>query len=111
MCTQNFLYFLAVSISSSYFRYEICILQISLDEDDRDDSRFLFLENSFEESNLPQICRFITVLFGVNYSPFLLATTVKHYLHKYIKKYPKMITFVNENIYVDNVIGCRCSVE
>lgn len=81
-----------------------------LDEEGDDISNFLFI-NPFDESDLSQICRFTIVLFGVNSSIFLLEAKIKRHIKKYRKRYPETVYFLNEIIYVDDVIGRQCSVE
>ncbi|GBO10028.1 hypothetical protein AVEN_147953-1 [Araneus ventricosus] len=59
------------------------VLQIEVNEKDRDVSRFLFTDDPTDGSKSPQIYRFTRVLFGINSSPFMLAATIKHHLRKY----------------------------
>ena len=40
----------------------------------------------------------------MNYSSFVLATTIKHHLRNYIKKYNETKDFLNKHIYIDNTI-------
>jgi len=86
-------------------------LLIVIKEQDRDVTRFLFTEDPTDDSLPPIIYRFTRVLFGFNSSPFLLAATIKYHLKKYLNKYPKTVKFLNENIYVDDMIGSVPSVE
>lgn len=55
--------------------------------------------------------KFTRVLYEINFSPFLLATTIKRHLKQYIKKHPETVIFLKGNIYVDDVIGNRCAVQ
>ncbi|GBN70409.1 hypothetical protein AVEN_118910-1, partial [Araneus ventricosus] len=80
-------------------------LQIEVNEKDRDVSRFLFTDDPTDVSKSPQIYRFTRVLFGVNSSPFMLAATIKHHLRKYQGIYPETSEFLNNSIYVDDIIG------
>ncbi|GBM28321.1 hypothetical protein AVEN_229506-1 [Araneus ventricosus] len=87
-------------------------LQIEVNGKDRDVSRFLFIENDLTDvSKLTQIYRFTRVLFGVNSSPFMLAATIKHHLRKYQGIYPKTSEFLNNSIYIDDIIGGHQNTE
>ncbi|GFY18252.1 DUF1758 domain-containing protein [Trichonephila clavipes] len=77
-----------------------------LNEEDRDVTKFLFSNDPSDESQLPSVYRFTRVLFGIS-SPFLLSTTIKHHLKKYLEKYTDTVNFLNENIYVDDIIGSQ----
>ncbi|GFT02249.1 integrase catalytic domain-containing protein [Trichonephila clavipes] len=85
-------------------------LQIMLNEEDRDVTKFLFSNDPSDESQLPSIYRFHRVLFGISSSPFLLSATIKHHLKKYSEKYTDTVNFLNENIYVDDIIGSQSFV-
>ncbi|GFS32225.1 uncharacterized protein TNIN_168651 [Trichonephila inaurata madagascariensis] len=82
-------------------------LQIMLNEEDRDGTKFLLSNDPFDESQLPSVYRFTKVLFGKSSSPFLLSATIKHHLKKYLEKYTDTVNFLNENIYVDDIIGSQ----
>ncbi|GBL61832.1 hypothetical protein AVEN_19745-1, partial [Araneus ventricosus] len=86
-------------------------LQIEVNEKDRDVSRFLFTDDPTDVSKSPQIYRFTRVLFGVNSSPFMLAATIKHHLRKYQGIYPETSEFLNNSIYVDDIIGGHQNTE
>ncbi|GBL94651.1 hypothetical protein AVEN_83970-1 [Araneus ventricosus] len=86
-------------------------LQIEVDEKDRDVSRFLFTDDPTDGSKSPQIYRFTRVLFGVNSSPFMLAATIKHHLRKYQGIYPETSEFLNNCIYVEDIIGGHQNTE
>ncbi|GBN34930.1 hypothetical protein AVEN_210912-1 [Araneus ventricosus] len=86
-------------------------LQIEVDEKNRDVSRFLFNDDPTDGSKSPQIYRFTRVLFGVNSSPFMLAATIKHHLRKYQGIYPETSKFLNNCIYVDDIIGGHQNTE
>ncbi|GBL96989.1 hypothetical protein AVEN_254050-1 [Araneus ventricosus] len=86
-------------------------LQIEINEKDRDVSRFLFTDDPTDGSKSPQIYRFTRVLFGVNSSPFMLAATIKHHLRKYQGIYPETSEFLNNCIYVDDIIGGHQNAE
>ncbi|GFR00909.1 integrase catalytic domain-containing protein [Trichonephila clavata] len=82
-------------------------LQILLNEEDRDVTKFLFSNDPFDESQPPSVYRFTKVLFGISSSPFLLSATIKHHLKKYSEKYTDTVNFLNENIYVDDILGSQ----
>ncbi|GFR33022.1 integrase catalytic domain-containing protein [Trichonephila clavata] len=85
-------------------------LQILLNEEDRDVAKFLFSNDNFDESQPPSVYWFTRVLFGISSSPFLLSATIKHHLKKYSEKYTDTVNFLNENIYVDDIIGSQLLV-
>ncbi|GBN83050.1 hypothetical protein AVEN_39401-1 [Araneus ventricosus] len=80
-------------------------LQMEFDGKDRDVSRFLFTDDSTDGYKSHQIYRFTRVLFGVNSRHFMLAATIKHHLRKYQRIYPETSEFLNNCIYVDDIIG------
>ncbi|GFY79061.1 integrase catalytic domain-containing protein [Trichonephila inaurata madagascariensis] len=82
-------------------------LQIMLNKEHRDVTKFLFSNDPSNESQLPSVYRFTRVLFGISSSPFLLSATIKHHLKKYLEKYTDTVNFLNENIYVDDIIGSQ----
>ncbi|KAJ0172534.1 hypothetical protein K1T71_011673 [Dendrolimus kikuchii] len=82
---------------------EKAFLQLGLQDEDKDVTRFLWLNNikqSFIQENI--ICyRFCRVSFGVISSPFLLNATIKFHLQKYQNE---VLSRVAKNIYVDNLV-------
>ncbi|GFS51742.1 integrase catalytic domain-containing protein [Trichonephila inaurata madagascariensis] len=82
-------------------------LQIMLNEEDRDVTKFWFSNHFSDESRLSSVYRFTRVLFGINSSPFLLSATIKHDLKKYSEKYTDTVNFLNENIFVDDITGSQ----
>lgn len=76
-----------------------------------DISKFLFCEDCFDVSKEPLIFKFAWVLFGLNCNPFLLTATIKCYLKKFEIVYLAKVKFLNENVYVDDIIGSHCSLE
>ena len=90
---------------------EKAFLQIGLQDDARDVTRFFWLKDKDKlglENNI-QMYRFCRVPFGVISSPFLLAATIDHHLKRCNNDIAEKI---RENIYVDNVItGTHSSQE
>ncbi|GFV21971.1 integrase catalytic domain-containing protein [Trichonephila clavipes] len=86
-------------------------LQIQLDEEDRDVTRFLWNENPNGPEELIQSYRMTRVLFGVSSSPFLLAATIKHHLKRYVEKFPETCEMLNNSLYVDDLVSGRENVE
>lgn len=88
---------------------EKAFLQIGLQEDAKDVTRFFWLKdkNIVKVENNIQTYRFCRVPFGIISSPFLLAATIDHHLKKtdtYIAQN------IRDNIYVDNLITGTQSV-
>ncbi|GFW74357.1 uncharacterized protein TNCV_2412561 [Trichonephila clavipes] len=86
-------------------------LQIQLDEEDRDVTRFLWNENPDGPEELIQSYRMTRVLFGISSSPFLLAATIKHHLKRYVEKFPETCEMLNNSLYVDDLVSGRENVE
>ena len=88
---------------------EKAFLQISLQDDDKDVTRFFWIKNRnlLDTENNVQTYRFCRVPFGIISSPFLLAATIDHHLRKYDSGIAENI---RANIYVDNVITGTTSV-
>ena len=78
-------------------------LQLSLNIDDRDLTRFLWRENG-EPDGLLKIYRFTRVPFGLTSSPFLLHATIIHHLLQFKAKHPEIITRMLESFYVDDMV-------
>ncbi|XP_045206117.2 uncharacterized protein LOC123558303 [Mercenaria mercenaria] len=89
---------------------EKAFLQIGLQPDSRDVTRFLWLKNSEStilDNNIQEF-RFCRVPFGVISSPFLLGATVEHHLSTYNTRFARQLI---DDIYVDNVITGTNTVE
>lgn len=82
---------------------EKAFLQIGLQQEDRDATRFLWVKDVNREvtSDNLQHFRFCRVPFGVISSPFLLNATVKHHLNQTDNEIKKQVA---EDIYVDNLV-------
>ena len=81
---------------------EKAFLQVGLQLHHRDFTRFLWLENPFDESSPMKTYRFTSVLFGATCSPFLLQITLQYHLSKSNNQYAKLLS---SSFYVDNLQG------
>ena len=81
---------------------EKAFLHVSLDEGDRDATRFLWLSDPEDPTRAFHIYRFKVVLFGASSSPFILNAT----LDKHLKQYNDPVAEdMKKNIYVDDLIS------
>ena len=88
---------------------EKAFLHITLDEADRDYTRFLWLSDPTDPESEFDIYRFKTVLFGSVSSPFMLHAALYYHLQKYSSSVANDIA---NNLYVDNVLtGCTTELE
>ena len=84
---------------------EKAFLQIELNKEDRDATRFLWLRDVNKPANSPDniiTYRFCRVLFGAAPSPFLLNATVQYHLNKEANA---IATDLQQSIYMDNVVS------
>ena len=88
---------------------EKAFLQIELNNQDRDATRFLWLKDINKSVNSVdnlEAYRFCRVLFGAAPSPFLLNATIRYHLNEKDNWITKDLT---ENMYMDNVVtGTNC---
>ena len=82
---------------------EKAFLMVSVAYDDKDDLRFLWLDDI--EAELPKIkvLHFSRVVFGVSSSPFLLYATIKHHMDHYRTVDQQFFEKFERSIYVDNL--------
>ncbi|XP_047986686.1 uncharacterized protein LOC125226671 [Leguminivora glycinivorella] len=82
---------------------EKAFLQVALQEDDRDVTRFLWLKDTTKEATEDNLLylRFCRVPFGVVASPFLLTATIRHYISTTNKA---LLEKVADKCYVDNLV-------
>ena len=83
---------------------EKAFLQIELNNQDRDPTRFLWLKDTNKSVNSVdnlEAYRFFRVLFGAAPSPFLLNATIRYHLNEKDNWITKDLT---ENLYMDNVV-------
>ena len=78
-------------------------LQISVNEEDRNCLRFLWINSIDEEHPEIVIRRFQRILFGVNASPFILGGTIHLHVSGYRDLDPDFIKCLLESIYVDDL--------
>ena len=84
---------------------EKAFLQIELNKEDRDATRFLWLRDVNKPANSPDniiTYRICCVLFGAAPSPFLLNATVQYHLNKEANA---IATDLQQSIYMDNVVS------
>ena len=88
------------------------LLNIEKDEGDRDFLRFLRMENISGKDKIV-VYRFLRVTFGVTSSPFLLGTTIKSQLTKYIVSQIAVVALKKllQDMYVDDVGTSFCTME
>ena len=83
---------------------EKAFLQIELNTQDRDATRFLWLKDVAKSANNPDnlvVYRFCRVLLGAAPSPYLLNATIQHHL---IKQNDWTSEDLQRSIYMDNVL-------
>ncbi|KRX38702.1 hypothetical protein T09_11914, partial [Trichinella sp. T9] len=77
-------------------------LQIRLDPEDKDVSRFLW--RNMKEGKRPRIFRFNRVTFGLNCAPFLAMAVLHHHAELNQAEYGKAVENVKRNMYVDDIV-------
>ena len=82
---------------------EKAFLVVSIEENDRDALRFLWVHNVQENPPRIRPLRFTRVVFGVSSSPFLLNATIRHHLEQYRKSHPDLIQHLLDSFYVDDL--------
>ena len=82
---------------------EKVFLLINVDERDCDVLRFLWIHSNSVQSADIIALRFSSVVFGVNYSPFLLNASVHHHMETYKYIDPDFVEKFLPSIYVDDV--------
>ncbi|XP_060559756.1 uncharacterized protein LOC132719843 [Ruditapes philippinarum] len=81
---------------------EKAFLNITLDENDRDVTRFLWLSDPSNPNSELTTYRFRAVLFGATSSPFILCATILKHLE--LNNDKKASKYLRQDLYVDNVI-------
>ena len=80
---------------------EKAFLQIGLESEDRDVTRFFWLKDPSDPSSEMTVYRFKAVLFGATCSPFILNATLLKHLSTHGDE---TSTAIQRNLYVDNVL-------
>jgi len=93
---------------------EKAFLQLELDVFDRDAVRFLWyretLENN-EPKEKPIAYRMKRLPFGIKSSPYLLCSTIRFHIKKYESKFPKTVSLLHNNLYMDDFVFSSQSKE
>ena len=88
---------------------EKAFLQVHLDIEDRDFTRFLWLSDPTNANSSFVTFRFKVVLFGATCSPFMLSATLTYHL---MQSNTSVSRDLLQNLYVDNVVsGCQTETE
>jgi hypothetical protein len=77
-------------------------LIIELNEEDRDSVRFLWWDDPMKKS-LTEF-RHNRVVFGMNYSPFLLGAVMNRHLDRAEPQHPELVPKLKSSLYVDNCV-------
>ena len=78
---------------------------VSVEEDDRDVLRFLWVEDVTKDPPDTRMYRFTRAVFGVSSSPFLLNATIKFHLEKYLETNEALVHQLLQSTYVDDISG------
>ena len=84
--------------------------QIRMDNNDKDDLRFLWLDNIFSDQPTITRNRFARVIFGVTSSPFCLNSTIRKRVNQYSDD-PEFVNKALKSFFVDDFISGGESVE
>ena len=76
---------------------------ITVDEEDWDVLRFLWIEDIECETPRITVLRFTRVVFGAASSPFLLNATIRHHIQGYQPEDPSLVARFLNSIYVDDL--------
>ena len=80
-------------------------MNISVDKVDCDCLRFLWPDDPNDNKSDLSIYRFCRVVFGLNASPFLLNSAIRHHLSKFENKDPVFVRKMLESFYVDDLVS------
>ena len=84
---------------------EKAFLMISVNKQDRDVLRFLWVDDVMSSKPNTVTLRFTRVVFGVSSSPFLLNATIQHHMQQYAEEDPEFVKLFQDNLYVDDIIA------
>ena len=101
-----------IDISMRFRSYQIALtadiekafLMISVEEEDRDVLRFLWVSDINADEVEIRPLRFTRVVFGVCSSPFLLNSTIRFHLERYQHMHPDLVQKLVGSFYVDDVV-------
>ncbi|XP_063415856.1 uncharacterized protein LOC134697507 [Mytilus trossulus] len=85
---------------------EKAFLHVGLHEQDRDVTRFLWLDNPVDQQSDLATFRFKSVLFGATCSPFILNAVLLKHLQQTENETTKILT---RDLYVDNILSSICN--
>ena len=77
-------------------------LQVRIRESDRNYLQFHWIKDTYTQEM--QVLRFTRALFGLVQSPFLLGGTIKHHLQQYKEHFQKIVSDIEKELYVDDLI-------
>ena len=90
---------------------EKAFLNIALPEEDANDVRFLWSSNLSDPSARNIAFRWKRVPFGLTSSPFQLRATISKHLKLYQSKFPLLTRNIEEQLYVDDLLGGAHTLE
>ena len=89
---------------------EKVFLNIGVHEQDRDASRFLWVDSLVQEDPQLRLYRFCRDVFGVNSSPFLLIATLQYDISRYGSD-PEFVEHLLNSFYVDDLVSGEGNLE
>ena len=84
---------------------EKAFLMVSVNDEDRNFLRFIWVDDINKEDPSLQIYRFTRVVFGVSLSPFLLNATIKFHLEGFRESHQSVVERLLQSTYVDDIIS------
>ena len=90
---------------------EKAFLNIEIDPEHRDFVRFLWVEDPNKESPEVMVLRFARVVFGVNSSPFILNTTIRHQLNTCLPVDSALARELLKSLCVDDYVSGKGDVD
>ena len=83
---------------------EKAFLIISIDDDDRNVLRFLWVDDVTKANPEIRVFRFAQVIFGVSSSPFLPNAIIKYNLESFLDAHGTVVRFLLHSTYIDEII-------
>ena len=90
---------------------EKALLMVEMTDEDRDELRFLWVDDIDKLSPEIVVLSFARVVFGVLSSPFLLNATIKHHIEQYKEADPEFLEKFICSIYVDDLSSRASEVD